>query len=142
MNLTIYNLSSEQLASIQQQIAGGGTPNPPPSGDFDFAALKAAPSNWAAYTFCNDQEWAALDAKYGSQAVNEVKNYYRGPQAMYGLLTPGDPNTVLREYPATLPIRYYYFANPGNVQTEDTGQADAVQEKLSGKKQPTLPIRP
>jgi len=143
MNLTIPNLTPEQIGAIQQQIAAGGNtgPLPPSSGEFDFSAIQQAPSNWAAYTFCNDQEWAALTSKYGSQAVNEVKNYYRGPQAMYGILVPGDPNTILREHPAKLPIRYYYFTVPGNVQTEDTGQADAVQEKLSGKKGPTLPIR-
>jgi hypothetical protein len=142
MNLTIYNLTPEQVQSIQQQVSGMNPGPLPPSGEFDFSALKAAPSNWAAYTFCNDQEWAALTSKYGNSAVNEVKNYYRGPQAMYGTLNPGNPNTTLREDNAKPPIRYYYFTVPGNVQTEDTGQADGVQEKLSGKKQPTLPIRP
>jgi len=141
MNLTIPNVTPEQAASIQSQLSGGAAPAPAPGGGASLDALKAAPSNWAAYTFANAGEWAALDALYGVPAVNDVKNYYRGPQAMYGYPNPGNPNTTLREDNAKPPIRYFYTDNTSKQTVEDTGQADAVQAKLSGRPGPTLPIR-
>ena len=138
MNLTIPNVTSDQLASISSQIAG--TAAPPPSGNTDdLRAVKAAPSNWAAYTFCNGAEWGALDAAYGTAAVNDVKNYYQGPYRMNGYPNPGDPNTGLRAVGAQPPIRYYY--KDGSTTVEDTGQADEAQKKLAGHGGPTLPIR-
>jgi hypothetical protein len=142
MNLTILNLTAEQTLSIQEQLAGGGGNVPPPSGDYDFSAIKSAPSNWAAYTFCSNDEWGQLTNKYGAQAVNDVKNYYVGTYRMPGLVNPGDPATSLRKTGEKGPCRYYYITVPDQKQVEDTGQADQIQEKLAGKKGPTLPVRP
>ena len=129
MNLTILNLTAEHTLSIQEQLAGGGGNVPPPS-------------NWAAYTFCSNDEWGQLTNKYGAQAVNDVKNYYVGPYRMPGLVNPGDPATSLRKTGEKGPCRYYYITVPDQKQVEDTGQADQIQEKLAGKKGPTLPVRP
>jgi len=125
------------IAAILAQIAGGAPPpTTPPDGDA-IAMVRSAPSNWAAYTFCNSAEWAALDAMYGTEAVNNMKNYYQGNYRMPGLPNPGDPNTMLREIGYVGLIRYYVMMNGTSV--EDVGQADAQQVQVCGKPQPKLP---